>query len=154
MTTTLLPPPRITAPGPGRYPAGNGHAPPIAPSAPTPTAKTQIARRDIVVPIPPTATNRKYRPTGAAGGLVRNPRSDQIPAPNPHSLTPPPATTPPRFPPLRLFGRLPPYARSHLCLAGVRKPLTASSEWPQKRARRPSRRRRIRDAGVSGRLVQ
>ena len=30
MTTTLLPPPRITAPGPGRYPAGNGHAPPIA----------------------------------------------------------------------------------------------------------------------------
>ena len=66
----------------------------------------------------------QHRATGAAGALVRNPRSDQIPAPNPHRLIPPPATTPPRFPPLRLFGRLPPYARSRLCLAGVRKPLT------------------------------
>jgi hypothetical protein len=30
MTTTLLPPPRITEPGPGWYPAGNGQAAPIA----------------------------------------------------------------------------------------------------------------------------
>jgi hypothetical protein len=31
---------------------------------------------------------------------------------------------PPRFPPSRLFGRLPPCTPSRLCLAGVRKPLT------------------------------
>ena len=37
----------------------------------------------------------------------------------------------PRFPPLRLFGRLPPYARSRLCLAGVRKPLTIT-DVPQR----------------------
>ena len=111
MTTTLLPPPRITAPDPGRYPAGNGHAPPSQPSAPTPTAKTQIARRDIVVPIPSRPTDRNTALPAQPAPLFAIPRSDQIPAPNPHSLIPAPATTPPRFPPLRLFGRLPPYAR-------------------------------------------
>jgi hypothetical protein len=30
MTTTLLPPAHITPPGQGRYPAGNGRAPPTA----------------------------------------------------------------------------------------------------------------------------
>ena len=73
MTTTLLPPPRITAPGRGRYPAGNGHAAPIATVSAHSDRQKQIARRDIVVPIPPTATNRKHRATGAAGALVRNP---------------------------------------------------------------------------------
>ena len=42
----------------------------------------------------------------------------------PHRPTPASAPTPPRFPPSRLFGRLPPCTPSRLCLAGIRKPLT------------------------------
>src|SRR5262249_39775120 len=56
-------------------------------------------------------------------------KSDQAPAPNPHRSTPPPARTPPRFPPPRLFGRLPPCTPSRMCLAGIRKPLTTAVDF-------------------------
>jgi putative transposase len=61
MTTTLLPPVHITPPGPGRYPAGNGHASPIAtgsahshrqngPRRPDPASGDQ---RNVAVPAQP-----------------------------------------------------------------------------------------------------
>jgi hypothetical protein len=73
MTTTLLPPPRITAPDPGRYPAGNGHAPPIA----TVSAHSDRQNADRSArhrrPDPVQADRSQHRATGAAGALVRNP---------------------------------------------------------------------------------
>src|SRR6202011_2991438 len=56
--------------------------------------------------------------------LFETERSGHAPALNPHRPTPLPAQTPSRFPPSRLFGRLPPCIPSRLRLAGVRKPLT------------------------------
>src|SRR6202007_3050884 len=55
---------------------------------------------------------------------IKSQKSHQTPALNLHSLTPPPVRTPPRFPPSRPFGRLPPCLPSRLRLAGIRKPLT------------------------------
>ena len=55
---------------------------------------------------------------------IENQKSDQTPALNLHSLTHRRCELPPRFPPSRLFGRLPPCLPSRLRLAGIRKPLT------------------------------
>jgi hypothetical protein len=48
-------------------------------------------------------------------------------ASNPHRLTPLPTQKTPRFPPSRLFGRLPPCIPSRLRPAGIRKPLTIAA---------------------------
>ena len=64
-------------------------------------------------------------------------KSDQTPALNLHSLTPPPVRTPPRFPPSRLFGRVPPCIPSRLRLAGIRKPLTKADLTPAAGSFRP-----------------
>src|SRR5215472_10280578 len=72
---------------------------------------------------------RRPKPT-PRGLLGRDPRSISkdrgIHRLNLHRPTPLPAQTPPRFPPLRLFGRLPVSGVTRCSEAGVRKPLTQS----------------------------
>src|SRR6516165_6218502 len=94
------------------------------PSAPPSTSKTQITRRDITLPSPPAATDTTIAALARPPSLSEIGKSNQTRALNPHSPTPPLAQTPPRFPPSRLFGRLPPSPSSRPCPAGVRKPLT------------------------------
>ncbi len=88
---------------------------------PSPT-KTQVTQYEIN---PSTAS----RPTKTSIALLaRSPspteKSTQTLRLNPHKPTPSPAQNSPRFPPSRLFGRLPPRPPSRPCPAGVRKPLT------------------------------
>lgn len=79
------------------------------PSAPQrPTTPTKITVAPLIHPAFP----------------FQNHQATQRLALNPHSPTPPPAHTTPRFPPSRLFGRLPPCIRSRPRTAGIRKPLT------------------------------
>ena len=69
----------------------------------------QITQRGITVPIAPAATRTTVAAIcSAVLACLELEKSKQTPALNPHSPTPPPAQTPPRFPPSRLFGRLPP----------------------------------------------
>jgi len=74
MTTTLLPPVHITPPGQGRYPAGNGRAPPTA----TISAHADHQNADRSAqhrrPDPAQGDQSRHRATGAAGTLVRNPQ--------------------------------------------------------------------------------
>jgi hypothetical protein len=108
------------------------------PSAPRCAAKTKTTRRPITLPFAAEATDR------AVAVLARRPsqseieKSNQTSALNPHSPTPPLAQTPPRFPPSRLFRRLPPSPSSPPCPAGVRKPLTKAD------CRHLPKRRRVR----------
>src|SRR5215472_6772353 len=96
-----------------RYPAGNSHTLPMAPSASTSTAKTPdpSARRHEAHG---THANQNHRPRYPFKPAVPSESSQvaQNPALNPHRPTLPPAHTPPRFPPSRLFGRLPPCSPS------------------------------------------
>src|SRR6516225_2517631 len=94
------------------------------PSAPPSTSKTQITRGYITLPSPPAATDTTIAALARPPSLSEIGKSNQTRALNPHSPTPPLAQTPPRFPPSRLFGRLPPSPSSRPCPAGVRKPLT------------------------------
>src|SRR5215475_5144361 len=94
------------------------------PSAPASTPKTQIIRADITLPSPPGATDTTIAALARPPSLSEIGKSNQKRALNPHIPTPPLAQTPPRFPPSRLFGRLPPSPSSRPCPAGVRKPLT------------------------------
>src|SRR5271166_4502810 len=61
--------------------------------------------------------------------LFATEKSSQTLGLNPHRPTPLPAHNSPRFPPPRLFGRLPPRTSSRPCSAGVRKPLTKAAVW-------------------------
>src|SRR5207253_2724458 len=95
----------------------------IGPPPPS-RAKPQIPQRDTILPTAPRPTKITLAPLTRP---VSPPESEQAPhslAPNPHRLTPPPAQKTPRFPPSRLFGRLPPCTPSRLRQAGIRKPLT------------------------------
>src|SRR5262249_3406713 len=91
-------------------------------SAPPLTLKPQIAYRATAVPVPPTATTTSAALIPQPQSLSETGKSDQTLASNPHRLTPPPAQTPPRFPPLRLFGRLPPCTPSPPMHAAGRNP--------------------------------
>ena len=85
------------------------------PSAPQrPTTPTKITVAPLIHPAFP----------------FQNHQATQRLALNPHSPTPPPAHTTPRFPPSRLFGRLPPCIRSRPRTAGIRKPLTEAAVPP------------------------
>jgi hypothetical protein len=68
----------------------------------------QITQRGITVPIAPAATEPPSLYLLSRPCLLELETSEQTPTLNPHSPTPLPAQTPPRFPPSRLFGRLPP----------------------------------------------
>jgi len=127
-----------SAPVQRQYLAGNVRPPPTATLSaaserknPNPSAR-QHPRHGIQADL-----NRR-RPIHSAGFPSENYQAAQSLALNPHRPTPPPAHTPPRFPPLRLFRRLPQSAPSRPSLAGVRKPLTgraisgATAEWPRK----------------------
>src|SRR5262249_30088559 len=75
------------------------------------------------VPVAPAVLKTSIAALAQPPFPFENQKSDQTPALNLHSLTPPPVRTPPRFPPSRLFGRLPPCIPSRLRLAGIRNPL-------------------------------
>src|SRR6516225_7189198 len=92
------------------------------PSAPPAADQTWSTKYHITAPVPSRAAKTSAR-------LVAQPSSCPEPANQikqrrqiPHRPTPASVRTPPRFPPSRLFGRLPPCTPSRLCLAGVRKP--------------------------------
>ena len=95
-------------------------------STPPSTAKTQIIQFDITVSVTPAVLKTTVAALALPPFPFESEKSVQTPALNPHSLTPPPVRTPPRFPPSRLFGRLPPCIPSRLRLAGIRKPLTTA----------------------------
>src|SRR6516164_7157459 len=123
MTMTPLHPPTPLPPNVAISPA----APTLRrqrPSTPPSADKTWSTEYPITVPNPSRAAK-----TGAR--LVAQPSSCPEPTNQikqrrqiPHRPTPASVRTPPRFPPSRLFGRLPPCTPSRLCLAAVRKPLT------------------------------
>src|SRR6201987_4708700 len=122
-------------------------------SAPASITKTQITQHGITVPVAPTVlktapTVLKTAPTVLKTTVaalaqpslpIKSQKSHQTPALNLHSLTPPPVRTPPRFPPSRPFGRLPPCLASRLRLAGIRKPLTITLNDSGPSRRRPER---------------
>src|SRR6516164_1840613 len=89
-----------------------------------PPPKTQIIQHRITVPVAPTVLKTTLAALALPSFPIESQKSDQTPAPNPHSLTPAPVRNPPRFPPSRLFGRLLPGLPSRPRLAGIRKPLT------------------------------
>src|ERR1700758_3447929 len=93
-------------------------------SAPASITKTQITQHGITVPVAPTVLKTTVAALAQPSLPIKSQKSHQTPALNLHSLTPPPVRTPPRFPPSRPFGRLPPCLPSRLRLAGIRKPLT------------------------------
>src|ERR1700756_3811932 len=96
-----------------RYPAGNIHTLPMAPSTSTSAAKTQILRHAGTGPTPrtPTKSPRPHSPFKPAVPSESGQVAQNL-ALNPHRPTLPPAHSPPRFPPSRLFGRLPPCSPS------------------------------------------
>src|ERR1700758_2693608 len=110
-------------------------------SAPASITKTQITQHGITVPVAPTVLKTTVAALAQPSLPIKSQKSHQTPALNLHSLTPPPVRTPPRFPPSRLFGRLPPRLPSRLRLAGIRKPLNDGRLPP----RLPSR---LRLAGI------
>jgi hypothetical protein len=77
-------------------------------SGPPSIAKRQSAHYKTTVPILRTATKPNAAVIIHPSSLFETERSGHAPALNPHRPTPLPAQTPPRFPPSRLFGRLPP----------------------------------------------
>src|SRR6516162_8822283 len=89
-----------------------------------PPRKTQIIQHRITVPVAPTVLKTTLAALALPSFPIESQKSDQTPAPHPHSLTPAPVRNPPRFPPSRLFGRLLPCLPSRPRLAGIRKPLT------------------------------
>src|SRR5947207_928508 len=94
------------------------------PSAPPSSKKTQFSQRDTTRPAAPRPTKITFEPLTRPASPAESDEATQSLALNPHKLIPPPPHTPPRFPPSRLFGRLPPCIPSRLRMAGVRKPLT------------------------------
>jgi hypothetical protein len=107
-TSTLLSRSPITAPLRRRHLTGNGRAPPTV----TVSAGFLPQNADHSAPHHRSGCTHGAQNPLAALALpsfpIESQKSDQTPAPNPHSLTPAPVRTPPRFPPSRLFGRLPP----------------------------------------------
>src|SRR5436190_16535470 len=96
------------------------------PSAP-PSSKKTHSQRDTIRPAAPRPTKITFEPLTRPASPAESDEATQSLALNPHKLIPPPPHTPPRFPPSRLFGRLPPCIPSLLRMAGVRKPLTITS---------------------------
>src|SRR6516225_1312749 len=92
-----------------------------------PPPKTQIIQHRITVPVAPTVLKTTLAALALPSFPIESQKSDQTPAPNPHSLTPAPVRNPPRFPPSRLFRRLPLCLPSRPRLAGIRKPLTKAA---------------------------
>src|SRR5262249_28541799 len=68
---------------------------------------TQIIQRDITLLIAPAAIKTAVTAPARQSFPFEIEKSEQTPALNPHSLTPPLAQTSPRFPPSRLIRRLP-----------------------------------------------
>ena len=78
------------------------------PSAPPSTAKTQIARRNLTFSSAARAADSTVAVLARPPSQSEIKKSNQTLALNPHRSTPASVRTPPRFPPSRLFGRLPP----------------------------------------------
>ena len=101
-----------------------------SPSAPTPNPKTQIAQRNIAVPIPPRASNRNTALPAQPAPLFAIAKSHHVAAQNPHRRHHRRRQLGPRFPPLRLFGRLPPWTPASVRLLTAvsgRRPKTLNS---------------------------
>jgi Putative transposase len=96
-------------------------------STPPSTAKTQIIQCNITISVASAVLNTTVAALAQPPFPFESEKSDQTPALNLHSLTPPPVRTPPRFLPSRLFGRLPPCIPSRLRPADIRKALTIAA---------------------------
>jgi hypothetical protein len=123
VTNTLLSPSPVTAPLRCRHLTGRANARSTAIVNAAFHRQTQIIQCDITVSVAPAVLKTTVAALAQPPFPFESEKSDQTPALNLHSLTPPPVRTPPRFPPSRLFGRLPPCIPSRLRLAGIRKPL-------------------------------
>src|SRR5262249_36881420 len=66
-------------------------------SAPASSPKTRITQHRITVPVAPTVLKTALAALALPSFPIESQKSDQTPAPNPHSLTPAPVRTPPRF---------------------------------------------------------
>jgi hypothetical protein len=124
VTNTLLSPSPVTAPLRRRHLTGRANARSTAIVNAAFHRQTQIIQCDITVSVAPAVLKTTVAALAQPPFPFESEKSDQTPALNLHSRTPPPVRTPPRFPPSRLFGRLPPCIPSRLRLAGIRKPLT------------------------------
>src|SRR5882762_5673027 len=124
MTDTLVSLSSAVAPVRCRYLAGNAHAQPTATVSAAFHRQNadRSAQHHLSVRSPGDRQHRRSARSPAVP--TRDRKINQTRALNPHSPTAPPTQTPPRFPPSRLFGRLPPCTPSRQWLAGVRKPLT------------------------------
>src|SRR5271169_5097749 len=107
----------------GISPAAAALCPPQSSPRPSPT-KTQVTPYEIAASTAPRPIKTSVAPLARSSFLSATENLSQTLRLNPHRPTPPPAQNPPRFPPSRLFGRLPPRPPSRPCPAGVRKPLT------------------------------
>ena len=118
----ILSPSPIAAPVRHRYLAGNADAQPMATVSaafPCKSANPSAQQRGT------TPTKITLAPLIHPAFPFENDQASQRLALNPHKPRHHRRTqTTPRFPPSRLFGRLPPCIRSRLRTAGVRKPLT------------------------------